>query len=117
MKTRETLTIGTEVSYKRMSFSGSKAEIKKSTSTVVGFYDVYVCLENGDKMFRQALTIVKSEGSPKEEDSPLQVLEGLITNCTSLKALKGTLRQAIDNGNLDSYEIEALCQTLDFLQR
>lgn len=59
--------------------------------------------------------LLSPASSPMEEDSPLQVLEGLINNCSSLKALKGTLRQAIDNGNLDSYEIDALSDTLRFL--
>jgi len=58
MTTKE-LTIGTKVYYKPTSFNGSK--IIPKTSTVVGFYENYVCLENGDKMFRQALTIFEDK--------------------------------------------------------
>jgi len=48
------LTIGTKVSYTKTSLT---SEPKKLESVVKGFFDGYVCLENGDKMSSSALTI------------------------------------------------------------
>jgi len=49
------LTIGTTVSYTKTSLT---SEPKKVQSVVTKFYDGYVWLENGDKMFKEALTIL-----------------------------------------------------------
>lgn len=55
------LTIGTKVSYNKVSLKNG--ETTSLESVVKGFYDGYVCLENGDKMFKQALTIVNENDS------------------------------------------------------
>ena len=61
MKNTE-LTIGTKVSYNKVSLKNG--EITSLESVVKGFYDGYVALENGDKMFKQALT-VKEDNSKR----------------------------------------------------
>ena len=60
MKNTE-LTIGTKVSYNKVSLKNGEA--KSLESVVKGFYDGYVSLENGDKMFKQALTIIDDNNS------------------------------------------------------
>ena len=57
MKNTE-LTIGTKVSYNKVSLKNG--ETTSLESVVVGFFDGYVSLENGDKMFKQALTTIKT---------------------------------------------------------
>jgi len=54
--TNTELTIGTKVSYTKTSLT---AEPKRLESVVKGFFDGYVCLENGDKMSYSALTITQ----------------------------------------------------------
>ena len=54
MKNTE-LTIGTKVSYTKTSVLSEPVDLQ---SVVKGFFDGYVCLENGDKMSRGALTII-----------------------------------------------------------
>ena len=61
MKNTE-LTIGTKVSYNKVSLKNG--ETTSLESVVVGFFDGYVSLENGDKMFKQALT-VKQDNSDR----------------------------------------------------
>lgn len=56
------LTIGTKVSYNKVSLKNG--ETTSLDSVVVGFYDGYVSLLNGDKMFKQALT-VKQDNSDR----------------------------------------------------
>ncbi len=50
------LTIGTKVSYTRTSLTSDPVDLQ---SVVKGFFDGYVCLENGDKMSRSALTVIE----------------------------------------------------------
>jgi len=54
------LTIGTKVSYNKVSLKNG--ETTSLESVVKGFFSDgshhYVCLENGDKMFKEALTIL-----------------------------------------------------------
>jgi hypothetical protein len=50
------LTIGTKVSYTRTSLTSEPVDLQ---SVVKGFFDGYVCLENGDKMSRSALTVIE----------------------------------------------------------
>lgn len=55
------LTIGTKVSYNKVSLTNG--ETTSLESVVKGFYRDgslhYVCLENGDKMFKEALTVTQ----------------------------------------------------------
>jgi hypothetical protein len=48
------LTIGTKVSYNKVSLKNG--ETTSLESVVTGYYDGYISLLNGDKMFSQALT-------------------------------------------------------------
>ena len=61
MKNTE-LTIGTKVRYNKVSLKNG--ETTSLDSVVIGFYDGYVSLENGDKMYKQALT-VKEDNSER----------------------------------------------------
>jgi hypothetical protein len=62
MATENKIKIGNKVSYTLVSLN-KPSEYKESI--VTGFYNDgslhYVCLENGDKMFKEALTIVIQE--------------------------------------------------------
>ena len=55
MKNTE-LKIGTKVSYTRTSLTSEPVDLQ---SVVKGFFDGYVCLENGDKMSRSALNVIE----------------------------------------------------------
>ena len=57
------LTIGTKVSYTRTSLTSEPVDLQ---SVVKGFFDGYVCLENGDKMSRSALTVIESDNVKAE---------------------------------------------------
>tara|TARA_R110002153_G_scaffold106481_1_gene245795 strand:+ start:150 stop:596 length:447 start_codon:yes stop_codon:yes gene_type:complete len=64
MKNTE-LTIGTKVKYNQVSLKNG--ETTSLESVVKGFYDGYVSLENGDKMFKQALTTIKTHTMTTKE--------------------------------------------------
>ena len=72
MKNAE-LKIGTKVSYTKTNLVNGKTTSVESV--VKGFYNSgslhYVCLENGDKMFKEALTVV-------ETNKPLTVVEKVL---------------------------------------
>tara|TARA_R110001632_G_scaffold204641_1_gene328210 strand:+ start:290 stop:574 length:285 start_codon:yes stop_codon:yes gene_type:complete len=53
------LTIGTKVSYNKVSLKNGDATSLESV--VIGFFDGYASLLNGDKMRKQALTFVREE--------------------------------------------------------
>lgn len=44
-------------------------------------------------------------------------LKALANKCESLEALRGALLQAVDNSNLDKYQMDDVCDTLEFLSK
>ena len=78
------LKIGTTVSYNKVSLKNG--ETTSLESVVIGYYDGYVSLLNGDKMFNEALTEV---AKPSKELQRLHRSH----NATNGKGKRGCIRK------------------------